>query len=250
MKKWDFSTRITLHDKGGNAYTLYELWATDRTRCSYDNGKTGIPSVSTLAGFSGHDYNGYLPEILKPYFGGVSGTCQCDCEGCYAMKMTRFPNVAIKFLLNTIEAKTDPERFFRMVEDELFRNGNTWENVRLHDSGDMHNSEYYKAAMDFVNRHPETNFGTYTKRETLVNEYGINNIPKNLIMSCSPWKGHCEPIGDLPQFIYDDGTDPELAKLPHCPAVDKHGKRTGVTCNKCKHCYTADRGARWAVHAH
>ena len=59
-----------------------------------------------------------------------------------------------------------------------------------------------------------------------------------------------EYIGDLPQFCYDNGSDPELAKLPHCPAVDAHGNRTGVQCINCRHCYNAKRGQRWSIYAH
>ena len=38
----------------------------------------------------------------------------------------------------------------------------------------------------------------------------------------------------MPEFIYDDGTEPDVAKLPHCPAVDRNGYETGITCSKCK----------------
>lgn len=240
-----------INAKTGNTAAVPELWNPDRRRCSYSNEKTGgIPSVSILAGSINANYSGAIPWNLKTAF-NVCGTCSADCPGCYAKKLTRYPDKYIQLALNTIEAKTDPVRFFELVEKELFRD--PWTDprvVRLHDSGEFFSIEYFSAAMDFINRHPGTVFGTYSKEAEIINEYGINNLPANLCLSCSPWKGYCEPIGDLPQFIYDDGTDPEIAALKHCPAVDKNGKKTGVHCMQCKHCYTARRGSRIAVYAH
>ena len=44
--------------------------------------------------------------------------------------------------------------------------------------------------------------------------------------------------------------DKTLEKVYHCPAVDKNGHETGVTCAKCKRCIVAKRGEKTAVYAH
>lgn len=241
----------TLETANGYAVKIPALWDEKRARVTRDNEKTGIPSFSLLAGARGDIYRGNVPaglEALKE----CGGTCSGRCPGCYAEKTTRYPAPLVKLALNTLEAKSNPRRFIELVERELFT-GNALTAprvVRLHDSGDFFNLEYFRACLDMITRHPETRFGTYTKEARTVNRYGLENLPENLILSCSPWKGVSKPIGNLPQFIYDDGTDAEIAALPHCPAVNKKGEKTGVKCCQCLHCYTAENGARWAVYPH
>jgi len=238
-------------DKAGHKHYIPDIWDENRTRCSYSNGKTGLPSVNLLAGSKDHLYDGCIPDVLKEYFPLVTGTCPCDCPGCYAKKITRNIEPFIKLALNTIEAMQDPHRFWALVEKELYGDEIIlYKVIRIHDSGEFFSFEYFKECMNFIERHKESRFGDYSKAKDIINEYGIENLPDNLVMSCSPWEGHCEPIGDLPQFIYDNHTNPELASLPHCPAVSYDGKRTGVQCKQCLHCYKAKHGDRWAVYAH
>lgn len=238
-------------DKSGRAHRVAGLWDPTRSRCSFSNEKTGIPSWSLLAGDRGEDYSGKIPAFLREALPVCSGTCSGTCPGCYALNMTRCPDVYIKLALNTIEALADPARFLALVEAELFRDPLTDPRVvRCHDSGDMASAEYLAEFYALARRHPGTVFGTYTKEEDTVNGAGLDAIPGNVVMQCSPWPGHCNPIGDLPQFVYDDGSDPDVATLPHCPAVDKDGHRTGIQCRNCLHCYKARRGDRWAVYAH
>ena len=239
-------------DNTGKKYQLYDLFDPARPRISYGNEKTGgIPSINTLAGDKTIEYSGSLPAVLAALFGGCGGTCSGTCPGCYAEKITRNIAPAIKYCLNTLEAKIDPVRFITLCEKELYGNPVIeYKIVRIHDSGDFFTRDYLNAVMDLIRRHPGTRYGAYTKERNLILEYGLDNIPGNMSLSCSPWKGYCDPIGNLPQFIYDNGTDPEISALPHCPAVDKNGKRTGVKCIQCLHCYTANRGVRWSVYAH
>ena len=229
--------------------------ASIRVHITEDNSKTGIPSINLLAGGSDHEYNGARTAALQDAVnnatgGACRGTCDGDCPGCYAKKMTRYPDVFLNMVENTILARRDPVAFWAEVEKELFRGGKEPAVVRLHDSGDFFSYDYFAAACDFIARHPETKFGAYTKQAEIVYKYGIDNLPENFSLQCSPWPGHCDPIGDLPQFCYDNGTNPELATLPHCPAVDKHGNRTGIQCKDCLYCYNAKRGQRRAVYAH
>lgn len=249
IKKDELATIPTTYTDKKGTHIIPGLWDITRKRCSECNGKTEIVSVSFLAG-SGL-YDGSTPECLS-MLPPIDGTCNTNCPGCYAKAMTRYPVVFLKFYLNTIEMRNDPERFISLIEKEIF-SGNPLTSprvIRLHDSGDIDNIDYCKAVMGLIERHPETRIGTYTKRNDIIDEYGIENLPGNLSLNCSPWKNICMPIGNLPQFIYDDGTQPELDKLPHCPAITKDGKKTGITCKQCLHCYTAKPGDKWAVYAH
>lgn len=229
-----------------------------RIHISAGNTKTRIKSFNLLAGAMVSLYSGAIPAVCRDIALklGVCGTCNGDCPGCYAKRLTRYPAVFNAYLENTLLCMQDPAAALAAVERELYftATGKPRKNppkvFRIHDSGDFFSLEYFAAWCDLIRRHPETRFGAYTKAADIVYVYGLDNLPANLSLQCSPWEGYCKPIGDLPQFCYDDGTIPAYANLPHCPAVDKHGNRTGVTCNKCLHCYTSKRGQKWAVYAH
>lgn len=211
------------------------------------NKKTKIKSFNLLAGKG--NYNGALPGKLR----GVVcvGTCAHDCHGCYAKRVTRYDNVFLAYLDNTINAIADPVETVAAVEMQLYGGRKRAPRFfRVHDSGDFFSYKYFCAWMACARRHPETRFYAYTKSNNIVLRYGVDNIPGNFTLLCSPWAGVCDAIADLPQFIYDDGSDAEIAKLPHCPAVDKNGNRTGITCAQCGACPKAKRGTRRAVYAH
>ena len=232
--------------------------STIKIHISKDNGKTGIWSFNLLAGDKNHAYNGSkpaTPAALEKYAArgtdtACAGTCSGDCPGCYAKAMTRYTDVFTNMVDNTVSARRVPVATVAAIEKELYSGAVVPGIFRIHDSGDFFSYEYFAAWCAMIARHPETKFGAYTKENAIVEKYGIDNLPANFSLQCSPWPGHCDPIGDLPQFCYDDGSNPELASLPHCPAVDAHGKRTGVQCINCRHCYNARRGQRWAVYAH
>ena len=240
--------------KKGQRFNIPGLWDRDRDRLSYDNGKTGFSCIPLLAGDREKEYSGSIPVVLREYMQNkgfnLCGTCSGDCPGCYAKKSTRNIAPAIKYILNTLELKEDPERFVSLIEREMFGQAFPDRVYRLHDSGDFDSYTYYECVMDMSYRHPESILYSYTKESSFVYRYGITRIPETFTLSCSPWKDISLPIGDLPQFIYDDHTDPDIAKLPHCPAVSKDGKRTGITCKRCGHCALAKHGDRWAVYAH
>lgn len=242
-------------DSKGKKYNFPAIFDKNRNRASYDNEKTGIISISSFAGCG--LYDGAIPSALKD-LPRLNGTCNCNCvdengkPACYAKRLTRYNGVYLKYWLNTLEIQIDPARFMELLEKEIFTGNplNSPRVMRLHDSGDIASSEYWKECKRLINDHKETVFGSYTKRDDIITREELENIPTNMVLSCSPWKDICKPIGDLPQFIYDDGSDETLETLPHCPAVNKNGERTGVMCKQCLHCYTAKHGERWAVYAH
>jgi hypothetical protein len=101
---------------------------------------------------------------------------------------------------------------------------------------------------------PEIQFYCYTKRFGFVEKYlkECGEFPENLICNISEWKGNTEgfELNGLNRFIYDDGTDENLKKLPHCPAVNAKGKPTGVKCEQCKLCFSGNNGHIIVVHSH
>lgn len=216
------------------------------------NRKTHIPSFNLPAGDKNKPYNGCIPAVIKDYIlgSGCTGSCSGDCPGCYDKKSTRYPGAMLSRFDNFMSLLIDIESVFTALENMLYSHGKKPDQFRIHDGGDFFSYDYFCAWVDFAKKHPETQFGCYTKEREIVLQYGIDNLPKNFSLQCSPWPGHCDPIGDLPQFWYDDFTNPDLEKVPHCPAVDRNGKRTGITCDKCKHCYNAKRGQVWAVYKH
>lgn len=260
--------------KTGRPLNVRRLFDPKRRRVGTGNSKTGIPSVNILPGDKlAATYAGAMPGNIREMFDVVRGvlagyglticgSCSGTCPGCYALKITRFTGPALSQMLNTLEALIDPARYWALVRDELSRKRKSPAAIRVHDAGDWVTPEYFAAFMEMATATPWTWY-TYSKEAEILEGYGLDKIKaaKNIHISCSPWPGYCEPIGDLAQFCYDDGTNPELKDLPHCPAVLKDGsprmiidKKTGkerrYTCADCMHCPNAKPGDKWAVYAH
>ena len=89
---------------------------------------------------------------------------------------------------------------------------------------------------------------------TIMSQYlrDFKKFPKNFVVNISVWhdndKGY--DFGKCNKFVYDDGTDPKIAKMRHCPAVDKNGHSTGVKCSQCGWCFKGNYGRITAVYAH
>ena len=120
---------------------------------------------------------------------------------------------------------------------------------RFHVSGEVPNEDYLIRFIKFAIKNNDVRFYFYTKRYSWLEKHA-DEIPNNLRPLVSIWhKNYGNPKG-FAEFIYDDGTEPDVAALPHCPAVDKDGNETGITCAKCKRCINAKHGDRIAVYAH
>lgn len=215
---------------------------------SEHNDKTGnIPSFNTLAGKDEHFYR--APKELDG--ARVKGTCNNNCPGCYAAKLTRYPQIMIAYLHNTILATEHCTEMFeqlqawlRLYEPRYFR---------YHDSGDIPSYEYLINMIKTAEKFDDITFYTYTKRFDylrLLIKNGID-LPNNLIINLSSWTGETDDPTDIMKalnvnlYYYDDKKNSEL---PHCPAVDKDGKRTGVQCRQCKKCMR--HGNATAVYPH
>ena len=246
-----YTTPVYVYDNSGRAYYVSVLWDPARRRVSYGNGKTGYPSINTLAGSCHARYAGSLPAVIRALFPDIKGTCPETCPGCYALPITRNFIPAINTILNTIETETDPARFYDLVEKELYNGPQATcpDTVRIHDSGEFKNPDDIRSCFEFVSRHKETIFYSYSKSRWIATAYIAGTIPNNLHFACSPWITPdgvilCAPVGDMYQFIYDDGTRSALDSLIHCPAVNVYGDRTGVQCKQCGLCKAAKRGGK------
>ena len=183
----------------------------------------------------------------------ISGTCKGCCDGCknncYAVKQAVYHHnsVVTAWGENTILARENMTEFFHQLD--VFFSENIVSVFRWHVGGEFFSIEYMKAVYDFCAKHPETKFYAYTKRFSWVEKLDTYK-PDNLVVNVSIWHNNYSNPLNYPTFIYDDGIDDNIAKMPHCPAVDKDGHETGVTCAKCRRCFTAQKGNNIAVYAH
>ena len=152
--------------------------------------------------------------------------------------------------LAEIGGNFDRERFFEDVQ--RFVDYNMVSVIRIHSSGEFLSYDYFTDWIEFAKNNPEIKFYCYTKRFNFIERYleagGV--IPENFSINVSIWKKNYDNPHNLPEFIYDDGTEPELNDVLHCPAVDEKGRKTGMTCAACKLCISAKPGQKIAVYAH
>lgn len=186
----------------------------------------------------------------------ISGTCEGCCEhcknNCYAIRNQKFRSGKknlISWSENTILAKQYPDHFFNDIQS--FLNRNMISAIRFHSFGEIPSFEYLLKMIELANNNPFVRFYTYTKRyEWLEQVLKEQDLPQNLVINVSIWHNNYNNPYNLPEFIYDDHTDPSLENIPHCPAVDKNGHETGVTCSSCKRCLFATKGQKTAVYEH
>lgn len=188
----------------------------------------------------------------------VRGTCGgcCDgCEGnCYAVKDTRrYHNTCIPSLAkNTLIMRHDMEGMFAQLRENLEKK--KAKVLRYHSSGEIETYDYLLHMVRLAVEMPNVRFYFYTKRFDFMERYlkECGELPENLICNISEWNGNTKgyALDGLNRFIYDDGTDARLKNVPHCPAVNKKGRKTGVTCDKCGLCFSGNNGHIVAVYAH
>ena len=105
--------------------------------------------------------------------------------------------------------------------------------------------------IELAKNNPYVQFYTYTKRYSWIEDtLKEKELPTNLSILISIWHKNYDNPYNLPEFIFDDHSDPELQKIPHCPAVDEHGHETGITCASCKKCVYAKKGDKITVYEH
>lgn len=214
------------------------------------NGKIGkILNISTLPGRK------LLTRKDGLVYTNVVGTCGGCCEhcekDCYAVNYCGYHNNTCipAYAENTLLLREKPDQYFAELEKVLKANKGAY--LRIHVSGEFESKNHMKGHMDLGIKTPDNIQYFYTKRYKWLEDLdNAREIPNNVRPTVSIWHNNYSNPNKFHEFIYDDGIDPEVEKLPHCPAVDKKGKSTGVTCDKCGRCIRAERGTKTAVYAH
>ena len=186
---------------------------------------------------------------------GTCGGCCDGCEGsCYAVRDARLHHNAVipSAGKNTVIMRHDMDKGFKQLKEALIEK--KAKVLRFHSSGEIINYNYLLHMIKLAVELPDIQFYFYTKRfkfiESYIKDHG--EFPTNLVCNISEWKGNTDAyqLDGLNKFVYDDGTDSTLEKLVHCPAVNKKGKKTGVTCEECKRCFSGNLGIVTAVYDH
>lgn len=241
------------------------LFDEKRTRCGYNNAKVGIgtPTISTMCGTPESIGENASKTMLAVYgemitkYARQCTTCHCDCPGCYAKKLKMYSDVFEKYLLNTIELFSNPDRFYELIEKELYSNPFSYPLiVRMHESGEFAGKKDIAAFLKFAARHPETIFFGYSKDKNIQELQLEKALPENVRFACSPWiladgTVLCAPVGDVYQFIFNDGSNPAFDKLVKCYCSNPDGSvNKGATCTRCGRCVRCKDGEKTAVFPH
>lgn len=237
---------------------LYNLTYSKDMKVSLTDGNTKIGKVLNFSTLPGSEY---LTTKTKGQLTDIKGTCSGVCEGCehggcYAVaSATRHHNTCIPaWGKNTLILRNDIDGLFSQIKEECLKKKAKY--LRYNVSGEIEDMNQLEHLVKLAEDCPDTTVYFYTKRFNLVNEYynKMNKkFPDNLVCNISRWHNNdkdynFEELG-LNIFAYDDGTDENVSKMTHCPAVDKSGKETGITCDKCKRCMR-NKGTKTAVYAH
>lgn len=208
----------------------------------------GIYCINLLAGDQPLILNN--GQQLTNIIGTCGGCCEHCKEKCYAIKNQKFRNSNIpQWAENTILAREDVNLFFDEIQN--FLNKSFISAIRFHAFGEIPSKTYLNKMIELAKNNPYVQFYTYTKRYSWVEDtLKEKELPTNLSILISIWHKNYDNPYNLPEFIFDDHSDPELQKIPHCPAVDEHGHETGITCASCKKCVYAKKGDKIAVYEH
>jgi len=199
-----------------------------------------------------------LRNSTKGLLTNINGTCTGCCTGCanacYAIRDAKFHNNSCipAWSRNTLIMRNDIENMFEQLKKGLIKK--KAKVLRWHSAGEIETYNYLLHMVKLAVEMPNVQFYCYTKRFDFITQYlkDFKKFPKNFVVNISVWhdndKGY--DFGKCNKFVYDDGTDPKVAKMRHCPAVDKNGNSTGITCAKCGWCFKGNYGRITAVYSH
>ncbi len=129
----------------------------------------------------------------------VSGTCICNCDGCYAKTGHYTHDGTIRSMaINTIIVNLYPDFMKRCIMAQLdyLRRGE----IRIHAAGDFNTADpdgYAAMWYDIAKKYQSFRFWTYTKikkYETLFDDLKNANIVKSVIPGIGFNFGHCDYI--------------------------------------------------------
>lgn len=232
---------------------------------SYKNGKLGnIPQFNTLPGDEPLRFaNGQQIVNIKGTCGAACKECASDC---YAIRTALYHNRTVipAWGRNTLILRNDPNKVRREINE--FCKKNIVRYFRFHTSGELESNDQFQLYCDICEDNPDITFYIYTKRFDIIAHYAIHGyeIPENFIINLSEWHGNIdkfiekevaptdrkkveELFDSLNVFYYDDG-ETDLSEIAHCPAIDRDGHETGITCAQCRRCMKG--GKRTAVYSH
>lgn len=242
---------------------FYKINVNKDTIISVSNKNAKIGKIHTINLLPGDEP---ITTTTKGVLTNIKGTCQGCCDGCknvcYAMRDCRIHcNSVIPAVgKNTLLWRKYPDLYFKQIKDYVANPKNKVKTLRYHSSGEIENYDYLLKMVEIAKEVPSVKFYFYTKRFNLLEKYlkEYKKFPDNLVCNVSVWhKNHLNyKLDGLNQFIYDDGDEPELSNVKHCPAVSKptkpggKGKETGITCDKCGLCWRKNDGHKVAVYNH
>lgn len=233
-------------------YPVYDYGELNVT-ISKGNTKMGnIPNFNTLPG------NKPLRMKDGMLLTNINGTCGKHCgecfHDCYAVRFIKVHhNVCVKsYAANTIIMRHNPDKLRNALKE--YCNKNIVKYFRFHTSGELESVEQFQLYCDIAKDNGDVIFYIYTKAFDILEDWlEVNRVlPKNMVVNLSQWNDNLRFVSDrLKQqcniFAYDDG-EMDLSYMKHCPAVDKNGRETGITCAECRRCMK--RGNVTAVYAH
>jgi len=121
------------------------------------------------------------------------GNCKECCNYCYDIKAClQYENVRKARAKNTAILQFDRNGYFAQIENKIaHRKSNFY--FRWHVSGEIPDIDYLNRMIEIARRYPHFTFWTYTKMYGIVNnwcyQHGRENIPSNLHIMFSEWRG-------------------------------------------------------------
>lgn len=244
--------------KNNSQTPLYPVYDTGELSVTISKGNTkmgNIPNFNTLPG------NKPLTKSNGKPLTNIKGTCGKYCGSCfkycYAVKFVRFHNNSTVrvYAMNTLIMRNDPEKLKRAIKEYCEKNVVKY--FRYHTSGEVESVSQMETYTEICKENPDVVFYLYTKAFDILNEWfeQHKSIPDNLVINLSQWHNKLTDLINpfllslCNVFAYDDGeSGQEVEDMIHCPAVDKQGHETGITCAQCRRCMK--RGNSTAVYSH
>lgn len=239
-------------------YVANEINENSEISVSLKNNKVGnILGFNTLAGNS--PYIKKDGTVLTTYKGTCAGCCELCEKDCYARNYTiRRHNTCVPtYIKNTEIMRRDLQNYVDQIAKKCEKEKENYKYGRYQESGEFESFLQMVGVEDVAIRVPELRYYFYSKRfEWMEKIEESGGFSDNVSPLASIWydengnKNYDNPY-EFAEFIYDDGNNPELDKIFHCPAVFIDGtSNKKITCEKCGRCPNAKKGMKTAVYAH